>query len=538
MLLLIALTAHAFVIYAQGLSADAQARLQNVLENFQSNPANPYVGGISAAITIDGLASWQGATGYAARNVDADNNLQSGGTSFTTAHLSRAYSVTKSFTAALVLELAKEGALALGSKVSEFLPLSSINPRLNQDVTVAQLLAHESGYSDFLTDISFQVAVAFQPTRTWNPFETISFANQLQEPGSVRKYSSTNYIMLGAIVEAATGKPIAEHFRERFFKPLQLSSMYLAGREPAVPGTLAVPHDNISALNPIFYVTGQPLFPDAFTNISRFPFTAIESVAFTSGGIVSTAADLATWGNALFTGKATSATTLSRMMESIAATPDEDGDFLGYGIWRSTKISASDEFFGHDGSATGYRSVMFYQPQKKLTIAIMTNYAGAALYDVAKALYEALPEFTCGNKKDEQVLVCWNGKAHCVARAAAANLIDKGAWLGGCATAPAAFRKSLQTRENAAAVAPMVTATPNPVRGNTSISFKAAADGQVVLELFDVNGKRIAGLFQGWLRKNQVRQLTLRPDKLQAGVYLLRMATASGIGQQKIIVTQ
>lgn len=538
MLLLVALTAHVFVCYAQGLSADARVRLQNVLENFQGNPANPYVGGISAAITIDGLAAWQGATGYAARNVDADNNLQPGGTAFSTAHLSRAYSVTKTFTAALVLELAEEGAISLGSKVSEFLPLASINSRLDEDVTVAQLLAHESGYSDFLTDISFQVAVAFQPTRIWNAYETISFANQQQEPGSVRQYSSTNYIMLGAVVEAATGKPIAEHFRERFFDPLKLNSMYLAGREPAVPGTLAAPHDNISALNPVFYVTGQPLFPDAFTNISRFPFTAIESVAFTSGGIVSTAADLAAWGNALFTGRATSAATLSRMMQSISATPDEDGDFLGYGIWRSTKISATDEFFGHDGSATGYRSVMFYQPEKKLTIAIMTNYAGAALYDVAKALYEALPEFTCGNKKDEQVVVCWSGKEHCVARPAAANLIDKGAWLGGCTAAPPAFRKNLLTRENSAAFAPKVTAMPNPVRGNTNVSFTAGTDGQVVLELVDMNGKRIAKLYQGWLNKNQVRQLTLQSGKLRGGVYLLRMVTVSGTSQQKIIVAQ
>ena len=57
-----------------------QAKLQHVIDSFQNNPANPYVGGMSAAIKVDGLAYWQGATGYAARNIDGSNNLLPGGT--------------------------------------------------------------------------------------------------------------------------------------------------------------------------------------------------------------------------------------------------------------------------------------------------------------------------------------------------------------------------------------------------------------------------------------------------------------------------
>jgi CubicO group peptidase (beta-lactamase class C family) len=108
---------------AQGFSPETQARLQKVIGSFQSNPVNPYIGGISAAIKVDSLALWQGATGYAARNVDEQNNLLPGGTAFTTNTLSRIYSVTKTFTAPLVLELAREGAFGLDEPIIKYLPL-------------------------------------------------------------------------------------------------------------------------------------------------------------------------------------------------------------------------------------------------------------------------------------------------------------------------------------------------------------------------------------------------------------------------------
>ena len=83
--------------------------------------------------------------------------------------------------------------------------------------------------------------------------------------------------------------------------------MYMAGREiKGKRGGLAAPHDNISPFNPIFQLTGQPTFPDTVTNISRFPMKGIVSLAFTGGALVSNAADIAEWGNALFGGRATS----------------------------------------------------------------------------------------------------------------------------------------------------------------------------------------------------------------------------------------
>jgi CubicO group peptidase (beta-lactamase class C family) len=536
-LLLTAILLNVVELFAQGFSQQTQNKLQQVLQSFQNDPS--FVGGISAAIKVDGLAFWQGATGYAARNVDGQNNLLPGGTAFTTSTLSRIFSVTKTFTSALVLELVKEGKFGMNDPVSKFLPLGAINPGLNSSVTVRQLLAHESGYSDYeYEEPQFLIAVAFQPTHIWTPFEVVSFVHQLAAPGSIRRYCSTNYLMLGAIIEAATGKPVEQYYREKFFDRLDLNSMYLSIREPQPAGTvLASPHENIYQFNPIFQFTGQPTFPNAYTNIYRFPYDGIASAAFTAGGIVSNVADVAEWGNALFNGRATSQATLDSMLNSISSTPDAQGDYLGYGIWKSSKMSATETFLGHDGNAPGYRSVMFYQPDKKLTIAVLTNYHGADIYAIAKTLYAALPQFTCGNenREDTKVKVCFNGKAICVDRHAADGFINKGAYLGDCEISNANMMER-QTSPGDLKTG-LFIGFPNPSPGRVQFSFVADVTGPMSLQLYDVNGKLVSTMFKGNLQKGTLQLINFDKGKLPAGVYIGALKSATGLKQQKIVLT-
>ena len=533
-----------FLSFSQGFSPQTVARLQHVIDSFQTNPANPYIGGMSAAIKVDGLAFWQGATGHAARNVDGNNNLLPGGTPFETSTLSRMYSVTKTFTSALVLELAKEKVFSLEDPVSKFIPfLSAVNPELNGDVTIRQLLVHESGYSSYSDEQQLQIAVAFQPTHQWTVFEMLTFVHQTDAPGTVRKYSNTNYPVLGIIVETATGLPLEQHFRQRFFTPLQLNSIYFDAREPQWPGTvLASPHDNISPFNPIFLFTGQPTFPNAVTNISAFPFTAISTLEYASGGLISNIADMAEWGNSLFGGRATSETTIDEMINSISSTPDADGDFLGYGIFRTTRISSDDVFIGHDGSAPGYRSVMFYQPDKKMTITILTNYRGARLYDVARALFEALPPFVCGNKnkKEDKVIVCYNGNDLCVDRKAAAGFIEKGAYLGSCgAESLTKTDRRGSSGENVKFVSGNnLSVYPNPASDRVSITFTTAVSCKAKLELYDMSGKLVKNLYEGVLSKNARQKIELSTSSLPAGIYIVNLQTENEIvSQSKLVVT-
>jgi CubicO group peptidase (beta-lactamase class C family) len=95
------------------------------------------------------------------------------------------------------------------------------------------------------------------------------------------KYASTNYILLGAIVETVTGKPIAASYRSRFFDPLGLSSTYFPPQESnGDRGVLADPHENLSPFNPLLRQYGLPEFPDAYIEIAFSPFEGLASAAY------------------------------------------------------------------------------------------------------------------------------------------------------------------------------------------------------------------------------------------------------------------
>ena len=525
----------------QGFSPSVQTGLQSVIDSFQNNSANPFIGGMSVAIKVDGLAQWEGATGYAARNVDENNNVVPGGTPFKVNTLSRIYSITKTFTSPLVLELANEGAFSLDDLISKYIPVNAINPDLNSNVTIRQLLAHESGYSDFTDEINLQIAVAAQPTHVWTPFEMLSFVHQINPTGSVRKYSSTNYVLLGASIETVTGKKVEDFYRHRFFNPLGLKSMYFDVREQNPTNRiLAAPHDNISAFNPVFSQTGQPIFPDAYTNISVFPYTAIASLGFTGGAIISDVRDVAAWSSALFNGKATGRKILDTMLQSISPDADEDGDRLGYGVILSKKISGSYDFYGHDGNAPGYRSIMFYQPDKKLSLVVLTNYHGADIYAIAKALYNVVPNFNCGNEKNDKVTICFHGKNLCLPRIAASWFISYGATLGACdekcsvpfAMEDAALNSKLQIASNNPE-APDVF--PNPFTTTVTFSFKSQKAGQASIILYDMNGKMVATVFNGYIQKGIVQKTNFDGSRLPAGIYLSRLQIAPGTSEQRVV---
>jgi hypothetical protein len=307
--------------------------------------------------------------------------------------------------------------------------------------------------------------------------------------------------------------------------------------EPQPAGTvLAAPHENLSPFNPIFQFTGQPTFPDAYTNISRFPYQGIASAAFAGGAIISNAADLAKWGNALFNARATNKAVLDSMLNSINSTPDAQGDYLGYGIWRSSIMSTTETFLGHNGNAPGYRSVMFYQPDKKLSLVVLTNYHGADVYAIAKALYAALPDFTSGNpnRKEEKITLCFNNNTISVDRNAAAGFIKRGAYLGDCETSLSKTTGSKGAANDLKNSGSFVV-HPNPSSGQVQFSFVADETGPITLDLFDANGKWVRTIFKSSLQKGGVQQVVFEKGNLPSGVYIAVLKTTGGVKQQKMV---
>ena len=242
--------------------------------------------------------------------------------------------------------------------------------------------------------------------------------------------------------------------------------------------------------------------------------------------------------------------TITTMLNSISTTPDEDGDFLGYGIFRSTKISSTDVFIGHDGSGPGYRSVMFYQPDKKMTIAILTNYHGAKLYDVAKALYESLPDFICKDRnrreedkhnKEDKILICYNGHNLCVDRNAAAAHIRNGAYLGQCERRhqhheTGSGSRIINETPGTASENPIIKLYPNPFNDQITVTFKTTISGKVNISLYDINGKKVAIVFNGFAEKGVLQKVEFKTTNLSPGIYFSRIQTENETSQEKIVL--
>jgi hypothetical protein len=217
-------------------------------------------------------------------------------------------------------------------------------------------------------------------------------------------------------------------------------------------------------------------------------------------------------------------------------TPDEFGNLPGYGLKELKQISGDYDFIGHNGSVPGYRSFMAYHPDMKLTIVVLTNFAGVSPYDIAKALFEALPDFTCGNdnRTEDKIRLCHKGQEQYVARSAAPGFIEKEAYLGGCEL-DRVQEAGKETDETGGFT--YLRAYPNPVADRSVLSFRTGHTGMASLRLYDVSGHMVTTLFKGVVEKGVEQQVVLERTTLPAGVYFGRLQTPTGITQKKLVLS-
>ncbi|HEU5026350.1 MAG TPA: serine hydrolase domain-containing protein [Spirillospora sp.] len=247
--------------------------------------------------------------------------------------LFRVASVTKTFTATVVLQLAAEHRLSLDDTVEHWLPgLVAANGNDGSKITVRQLLAQTSGLNDYTAD----PRVMSDPSRTWEPAELIAIATEkppLYAPGTGWNYSNTNYILAGLIIEKVTRHPVGTEFQRRIFTPLHLRHTSYPTTDPGFPGP---------------YVHGYYAdYGDVSTQISP-------SSARTSGGIVSTVDDVARFHRALFTGRLLPA---KQMREMRTVQPvNDDGVVEDYGLGAARIAFSCGYGWGHDGGFPGYRT--------------------------------------------------------------------------------------------------------------------------------------------------------------------------------------
>jgi len=361
------LTVFTITLLALGCSrspTDPSAALADRFQAALAEELAEYGGiGASAALWIPGEGLWCGTAGISHEGVPVSTDMAFG-----------IASTTKPFTAALILQLAEEGRLTLEDTLDDWLPAFD---HIDGTITIRQLLGHTSGIFNLTEHPGIADSVGADMARVW-PLEEAVRTFVLEPhcaPGAGWYYSNTNYLLLGMIIEAATGSDLAAEYRTRFFAPLGLERTFLSVRE-AVTGPVAHPWDDI---------TDSGFLED----LSGYPWEAYLSLRLTSGGIFSTPRDVVTWSRALFEGDVLEPASLAQMLTFGPTVPGEGSAGLNYGLGVDELVSYLDgqRAIGHDGNIFGYRSLMKYLPDSGIHISVLMNQQDyECLYAIAQAL--------------------------------------------------------------------------------------------------------------------------------------------------------
>ena len=279
-------------------------------------------------------------------------------------------SVSKTFTATVVLQLVGEGRLALDQAVAPLLPAFKLDPR----ITVRMLLDHTSGLPDYFLNPKIDKPLQAKPAAAWTALRAWRFVpSKRAVPGTTWTYSNSNYLLLGELVTAVTGHPLATEVRRRLLDPLGLTTAwYQVAEKPRANG--ATGYRRVARQGGGF--RSVPVAPPS----SVMPFRSVVTAAGGAGSIAATAMDAALWMRAFAGGDVLSPDLQAAMLGDMTAT-SAVGAKIGYGLGIQAVALDGRTALGHSGRFLGFRSVVRYVPEVGVTIAVLTN-QGA--YDPAK----------------------------------------------------------------------------------------------------------------------------------------------------------
>jgi carboxyl-terminal processing protease len=303
-----------------------RANLQKTLETMMAKYKIP---GAIAGLWFPGIGDWVGTAGIG--NPVTGEAPKPGGKV-------RIGSITKSFTATVVLQLVDEGKLSLDDPLSKWEPQV---PGAN-GITVRQLLNMTSGLYNY-TDISeFWDKLQKDPMAIWTPQELVDMAvakPAVFTPGSKYMYCNTNYILLGMIIEKVTGKTAGEEITTRIIDRLGL-------KDTSFPMTPDIGEPYIRGNVPEVGEANGPVKLVEYSRCSPTPF-------WTAGGIIGTLKDLKIWIKAIITGELLSPAMHAEQLKFSAP----NTEFYGLGV-----MNGSGVMVGHSGEVPGYNSSMYYIP--------------------------------------------------------------------------------------------------------------------------------------------------------------------------------
>lgn len=264
-------------------------------------------------------------------------------------------SVTKTFVAAIVLQLVEEGRLALDDPVARWTP--GLVPD-DERITLRMLLNHTSGLYDYLDDPSVLGIHERRPRHHWAPRTLVAISNRhppLFAPGARWRYSNTNYVVAGLIVEAATGRRLEQQLDERIFVPLDLSMSSLES------GSL------LSRRQVHAYIR------DPRGRLSDAARVSASS-AWAAGAVVSTGDDVAQFLRALLGGRLLPSRLITKMLQGPRVR--DDAFISRYGLGLFALQTRCGQAWGHDGEIFGYQTAAFADRRGEIAVVVLANAIG------------------------------------------------------------------------------------------------------------------------------------------------------------------
>ena len=291
----------------------------------------------SVSVFYDGKEVYQKSYGYANIGKKAENNAA---TKF------RIGSISKTFTATIIMKLVESKELSLSTNLNDFYPQIK-----NADkITISHLLQHRSGIAN-LTSVADYMQWNTEKQTKEQIITRILSGGISFEPNEKFEYSNSNYALLTFIAEDVSKKKYSELLQEMIIKPCQLKNTFIGDK---------INIDNNEALS--------------YTKLSEWKLEKETdmSIPLGAGFIISTPFDLNTFLNYLFAGKLVKEESLNQMTTMM--------DGFGLGLIRVPFYDMKG--YGHTGGIDGFQANAFYFPQEKVSIALTSNGVVYPLNDI------------------------------------------------------------------------------------------------------------------------------------------------------------
>ena len=257
-------------------------------------------------------------------------------------------SITKQFTATLILQLVEQGKIKIDGKLSDYLP--DYRKDVGEKVTIHHLLTHTSGIPSYTGLPNFFADVSRNPYKVADFVKKYASGDLEFEPGSKFAYNNSGYFLLGAIIERITGKPYEQVLKENILDPVGMKN---TGYDH---------HDTIISKR----ASGYAKTSDGYANAAYLDM----SIPYAAGSMYSTVEDLYLWDQALYTDKL-----LSAQSKELMYKPFLENYAYGWVIV-NTAFKENDQpvqMIRHGGGINGFTTTIVRFPKEKNLIVILDN---------------------------------------------------------------------------------------------------------------------------------------------------------------------